>query len=167
MIAFSPVPQDVIRDILVNEGFLEADARCASQISPGVEKARQLCQLEWFAELRALVIELNQEILEKGSIALFQMQKRLLQDPVFKDEVKLFLELLLIWLKDIWLYQLGEVQRINNCDALAPLKKQAQKMTRERTMQSLLYVLETIKRMDSHANPQLAIERMILSIQEG
>lgn len=167
ILPFSPLSVDSIAKQLVAEGIAPGIARVASQITTQLVQARELSQSEWFAQLRNIVIQLVQEIKQRNSLALFTIQDQFTKNAKLKEELALFLDLLILWLRDILYVQVGRETRLINSDQQDVLRGQALVWTQTELLQGIDVVMETRKRIERNANPQLALERLVLQIQEG
>lgn len=167
ILTFSPLSAEGIAKILVAEGAQEGLALVASQITTELAQARELSQSEWFAQLRNIVIQLVQELRQRNSVALFTIQDQLARNDRLKEELALFLDLLILWLRDILYVQVGREARLLNCDQRDVLQAQALSWTQSELLRGIDIVMDTRKRIERNANPQLALEWLVLRIQEG
>jgi DNA polymerase-3 subunit delta' len=167
VIPFSPLPAESIASKLQAEGIAPGLARVASQITTHLEQAREFSQSEWFAQLRNIVIQLVQEIKQRDSLALFTIQDQFGKNDRLKEELPLFLDLLILWLRDILYVQVGRETRLINSDQQDVLTRQALVWTQNELLHGIDIVMDTRKRIERYANPQLALERLVLQIQEG
>jgi DNA polymerase-3 subunit delta' len=167
VIAFAPLPPEMIAGQLQAEGIAPGLARTASHITTHLEQAREYCQSEWFAQLRNIVIQLVSEIKQRNSLALMTIQDLFGKNDRLKEELPLFLDLLILWLRDILYVQVGRETRLINSDQQDVLSRQALVWTRTELLHGIDLVMETRRRIERNANPQLALERLVLQIQEG
>jgi len=167
ILPFAPLPAESIAAKLVAEGIPPGMARVASQITTQLAHARELSQSEWFAQLRNIVIQLVQEIKQRNSLALFTIQDQLAKNDRLKEELALFLDLLILWLRDILYVQVGRETRLINSDQQDVLQGQALVWTQTELLHGIDVVMDTRKRIERNANAQLALERLVLQIQEG
>ncbi|RNB82734.1 DNA polymerase III subunit delta' [Brevibacillus fluminis] len=166
-ISFAPLQPEVITQRLIAEGIASGLAQVASQITANLDEARVLCQSDWFAQLRNVVIQLTQELKQRNSQALFTIQDLFLKHDRFKEALPLFLDLLILWLRDILYVQAGRQQRLINGDQQDVLQGQALIWTKSELLHGIELVMDTRNRIERNANPQLALERLVLQIQEG
>jgi DNA polymerase-3 subunit delta' len=166
-LSFSPVPPESIAARLEEEGFPKGIARLSSHISADLGEARDLCQSEWFALLRNKVIQLTEDIKQRGSTALFTIHEWFLKQEPFKEELPVFLDLLTLWLRDILYAQAGRNNQILFVDHRDLLERQSLAWTQAELIRGIGLVMETRSRIERNANPQLALEQLVLLIQEG
>lgn len=167
LVAFSPVPTEVIVKQLRSEGIPSGLANVASQITTQLEEARVLSRAEWFAQLRTVMIQLVQEIKQRNSLALFTIHEMFQKNDQLKEELPLFLDLLILWLRDILYVQVGRSAYLINSDQQDALQGQALVWTKAELLHGIELVMDTKNRIGRNANAQLALERLVLQIQEG
>lgn len=167
IVQFSMLSADAIAKELSADGVLAGMARVASHITANVEEARLLSQSESFAQLRNLVIQLVQECKQRNVSALFTIHDMLQKSDKIKEELPLFLDLFILWLRDILYVQVGRHAHLINSDQQDVLQGQALIWTKAELLHGIDLVMETKNRIERNANAQLALERLVLQIQEG
>ncbi|WP_139492612.1 DNA polymerase III subunit delta' [Brevibacillus dissolubilis] len=166
-IPFAPLPAEEVALELQAEGVPAGIANVACQITTHLDGARQLSQSEWFAQLRTMVIQLGKEIKQRGTQALFTIQDQFQKNDKYKEELPLFLDLLILWLRDILYVQTGRQSRLVNIDQQDVLEGQALIWTQADILRGIQAAMETRNRIERNVNPQLALERLVLLLQEG
>lgn len=166
-VSFSPLSADAIAEQLRADGVLAGMAKVASHITTNVEEARLLSQSESFAQLRNLVIQLVQECKQRNASALYTIHDMLQKSDKIKEELPLFLDLLILWLRDILYVQVGRHAHLINSDQQDVLQGQALVWTKAELLHGIDLVMDTKNRIERNANAQLALERLVLQIQEG
>ncbi|MDC0764619.1 DNA polymerase III subunit delta' [Brevibacillus sp. HB1.2] len=167
IVQFSPLSAELIAEKLRAEGVLAGMAQVASHITTNVEEAMTLSQSESFAQLRNLVIQLVQECKQRNSSALLTIHDMLQKSDKSKEELPLFLDLLILWLRDILYLQVGRHAHLINSDQQDVLQGQALVWTKAELLRGIDLVMETKNRIERNANAQLALERLVLQFQEG
>ncbi|WCK54613.1 DNA polymerase III subunit delta' [Aneurinibacillus sp. Ricciae_BoGa-3] len=167
VVAFPSLPEESIVARLEEEGVRPGLARAATAVSFNLVKARELCEAEWFAQFRILVIQLTEDIMERGSYALVSIHDKLLKADKAVDEIDLFLDLLVVWLRDLLLYLLGRESRITNIDQMETIARHTVRWGQRRLVNGMGTVLITKNRLSHYANLQLSLEDMVLRLQEG
>jgi DNA polymerase III subunit delta' len=167
IVPFTPLSADVIAEQLQAEGVPAGIARAASHITTNLEEARVLSQSDWFAQLRNLVIQLVQECKQRNAAALYTIHDLLQKSDKIKEELPLFLDLLILWLRDILYVQVDRHAHLINSDQQDVLQGQALVWTKAELLHGIDLVMETKNRIERNANAQLALERLVLQIQEG
>ena len=164
---FSPLSPKHITDQLVQMGIRPGLARVAAIVSAGIEEAEAYCQTESFAQVRGLVIQLSEDIVERGTYSLITLHDRILKRDSFNEELNLFLDLLLLWLRDLLFYLLGQESQISNMDQMETIQKQAKRWGQRRLVDGMEKIMETQKRLSGNTNVQLCLEDLVLRLQEG
>ncbi len=159
--------EETVAAQLIEEGIKPGLARTAARISSGLDEARELCQAEWFAQLRNLMIQLSEDIMERGTYALITIHDKLLKHEKASDKIDLFLDLLLLWFRDLLLFLLGRESQITNNDQMETIQKQAMRMSQRKLVNGMGTILVTKNRLAHYANLQLSLEDMVLRLQEG
>ncbi|MBH0331610.1 DNA polymerase III subunit delta' [Brevibacillus brevis] len=167
IVQFSPLSAESIAEKLRAEGVLAGMAQVSSHITTNVEEAMTLSQSESFAQLRNLVIQLVQECKQRNSSALLTIHDMLQKSDKSKEELPLFLDLLILWLRDILYLQVGRHAHLINSDQQDVLQGQALVWTKAELLRGIDLVMETKNRIERNANAQLALERLVLQFQEG
>jgi DNA polymerase-3 subunit delta' len=167
IISFNAPSPEAITKQLEQEGVRPGLARAAAQIAHDLEEARTLCQTESFAQMRSLVIQLSEDIMERGTYALVTIHDKLLKQEKDPDKIDLFLDLLLLWFRDLLLFLLGQESQITNNDQMEPIQKQALRISQRRLVEGMGTILVTKNRLTHYANLQLSLEDMVLRLQEG
>jgi DNA polymerase-3 subunit delta' len=167
ILTFSPLSTDLIAKELQAGGVPAGLANVASHITANLVDARELSQSDWFAQLRNVVIQLMQECKQRNSSALFTIHEWFQKNDRIKEELPLFLDLLILWLRDILYVQVGRQAHLINSDQQDVLQGQALAWTKAELLHGIDLVMETKNRIERNANAQLALERLVLQIQEG
>jgi DNA polymerase-3 subunit delta' len=164
---FAPLNPQLIVDQLVAKGFPPGIARVAAIVSGSLAEGEKLCAGESFAQVRGLVIQLSEDIVERGTYSLITLHERILKRESFNEEVNLFLDLLLLWLRDLLFYLLGQEPYISNLDQMETIQKQAKRWGQNKLVNGMEKIMETQKRLSGNTNVQLCLEDLVLRLQEG
>ncbi|MFM1655427.1 DNA polymerase III subunit delta' [Brevibacillus sp. B_LB10_24] len=167
VIPFSPLSASELVRRLAAEGIPAGVASVASQITSHLDEAREISQSDGFAQLRSIVIQLTKEIKQRSSSALFTIHEQFLKNDRLKEELSLFLDLLILWLRDILYVQVGRHAQLINSDQRDVLEGQALQWTQGELLHGIGLTMDTRSRIGRNANPQLALERLVLQLQEG
>lgn len=154
-------------EILKKEGYFEPLIRNACKITADLAYARQLCQSEGFAQYRNLVIQLTEDILDKGSYAIITLQDKVLKNEQGNQGLPFILDLLIHWYRDLLFYQIDRKSELVNIDQMDAIQRQALRCSRTWVLNGIEVVMEANRRLARHANPQLSLERMVIQLQEG
>ncbi|GED15345.1 DNA polymerase III subunit delta' [Aneurinibacillus migulanus] len=167
IVSFHAPSPEAIAERLEQQGIKQGLARTAARIANDMDEAHTLCQSESFAQLRSLVIQLSEDIMERGTYALVTIHDKLLKQEKDPDRIDLFLDLLLLWFRDLLLFLLGQESQITNNDQMEPIQKQALRISQRRLVDGMGTILVTKNRLTHYANLQLSLEDMVLRLQEG
>lgn len=167
IVSFHAPSPEAIAERLEQQGIKQGLARAAARIANDMDEAHTLCQSESFAQLRSLVIQLSEDIMERGTYALVTIHDKLLKQEKDPDRIDLFLDLLLLWFRDLLLFLLGQESQITNNDQMEPIQKQALRISQRRLVNGMGTILVTKNRLTHYANLQLSLEDMVLRLQEG
>src|SRR5690606_37386026 len=124
LVPCAPLAKEEMLVALLEEGADPVLSRVAVHVTSGLEAAREIIQLNAFAEIRNLVIQLGKQCLTHWASAQLTIHQKLLKPPV-SDQIDLFLDLLTLWFKDMIQYQLGRKEHAVFLDQEAWLVKQA------------------------------------------
>ncbi len=127
---------------------------------------------ELIARLKSLVIEWTEEIASRRYAAVHRITNQINKDSDIKDNIKLVLDMLLLWYRDLLNIKLGRVRSADSDDLsyqeqFTELKMQAGQLTEEALINQLERIIEIKKRLDYNVNLQLLLEQMIYSLWEG
>lgn len=163
LVQFQDLPWQRIAAEAIDSGIAAGEARVATHIAKNLQDVQELCQSEEFAQLRKIVIQFYQENLSQKAKALLQLHNNVLLDPRFKDEANLFIELSIIWFRDLLQLTLGKEDEVANLDYLTSLKEQASKTTISSIADKINILIQAQNRLKS-MNAQLALEQMVIQL---
>jgi DNA polymerase-3 subunit delta' len=166
IIPFDRVSPAFIQQQLEAEGVPAHKARFLSHIKESLQSAREFSGHERFAEIANLVVQLTEEMNSSRGNPLFLIQEKISKPNWGADEVESFLDCLAWWYRDVLNVQMGFAERIVYENQLARIHSQADLARSENLVQKVETVLSAKKRLQSHANQQLALEHMVLKLQE-
>ncbi|MFD0717109.1 DNA polymerase III subunit delta' [Paenibacillus sp. GCM10027626] len=165
-VPFLPLAPGEMLQTLTEEGFPALLARAAVQLASGLDSCREIIQQNEFAEMRNVVIQLGKDSLTRFTAAMLTAQQR-----VFKSELgnqpQLLLSLLVLWYKDMIHIQAGRQEAVVFIDQVDWLSKHAFGRSAAGWVQCMEHTLEAGKRIRANVAPQLAIEQLLVRIQEG
>ncbi|NBI30790.1 DNA polymerase III subunit delta' [Chengkuizengella marina] len=165
-ISFQPLSPDKMADQLISEGFSRELVYSAVHLTSGLEEARQFIQLNSFAEIRGIMIQLAKESLNKFSVASITAQQKIFKSNL-TDELNILLDLFILWFKDIIHIQSGRKERLVFEDELAWLEKNAFTRQMAEWIQCMEVTVNTKKKLRFNVNPQLALDQFMIQIKGG
>ncbi|UUZ82200.1 DNA polymerase III subunit delta' [Paenibacillus sp. P26] len=163
-VPFMPLSKARMTAELLKEGHPVALVQAAVQLAAGTGAARELIQGNGFAELRNLVIQLTKESLSRLPSALLTAQQKLTKGEL-SEQLPRFLDMLILWLKDMVRLSLGHREDLVYTDQTEWMTQQAYQYRVEHWIACLEHAVETQKRLRFHANSQLALEHILMRIK--
>lgn len=160
-----PSPAKMIEHLATQFG--NSLAYLSSHITADLEEALSLCQSEWFAELRNLVIQLTEELTQPSSKAIFMVQDKWTVLAKDREQTDVGLELLLLWYKDLLYLKLELTDNYIYIDQTEQLSKQALLWSKERIARGIEAILNAKRRLHANVNSQLLLEQLVIRLQEG
>ncbi|MGZ9587070.1 DNA polymerase III subunit delta' [Paenibacillus marinisediminis] len=165
-VPFSPQDPKLIYDRLMQEGVSPTLARCAVQLVNGLEQGRELCQQNWFAELRNVMLQLGKECTGRLSAALLTAQQRIFKTELAEHTDMVF-RLFHLWFRDMLNYQLNRQDSLVYQDQLEVISKIAWTRSAEGWIRCMEASAEAQKRIRANVNPQLVLEQFLVGMQGG
>lgn len=164
-ISFYPTSKKETIQQLCEEGFSPHLVVPAVQLTAGLAAARELIQGNGFAEARNVVIQLMKEALTRLPTAMITLQNRWLKTE-WAEHTPILLDLQHLWFKDMILLNYGRSAEVVFADQVDWMAPQAQAKSSVYWIKGMERTAEVKKRIRMNANPQLAIEQMLIEIQE-
>jgi DNA polymerase III subunit delta' len=166
-LSFSPLSPDRLIEELKKEDILDFMAKTSASLTNNLDEALVICNDEWFAQARNIVIKLNEVLLQRPHQALLSIQDDWIGHFTEREQYDRGFDLLLLWYKDLLYIQLGEERNVVFLDGLTLLKQQALHSSQKRVANQLTAILEAKKRLNANVNPHLLMEQLVLRLQEG
>ncbi|MDV2686731.1 DNA polymerase III subunit delta' [Alkalihalophilus lindianensis] len=166
-LSFSPLSKEIFINRLEKEGNTKALSTLIASLTSSYEEAIALIESDWIAQARSVVIQLNEELYERPHQVFLTIQDKWI--PTFKErrELELGLDMILLWLRDLLYTQVGKTDQLVFVDQQTLLEQQALSSSQEKTSQNMSFVLEAKRHLSANVNPQLVMEKLFFSIQEG
>lgn len=166
VIHFSHLDPYSMIEMLKSE-FKEQDILLASHITEDMDGVRDLLISEQFAQMRNLVIQWSEDISLKNYQLLYTINENILKNEYIKEHLPLFIDLLLLWYRDILNVKLNRNEHVIYKESESILRKQALHLTELRIVKMMEDLLKAKNQMAAYANSQLALESLVLSLWEG
>jgi DNA polymerase-3 subunit delta' len=162
------VPHDPGQSVseLMKQGISAALAQPAARLASGLASAEELARDEEFAEARSAMLQLAKEALTRFPQAMLTAQQKVLKGGL-SDKLDWILDLWLLLIKDLVQVQCGRKEHIVFVDQLDWLSETAFSRDTAGWVQVMEHIADTRKRLRYHANPQLAVEKLIMDMQGG
>ncbi|NBD28114.1 DNA polymerase III subunit delta' [Paenibacillus glycinis] len=165
-VPFMPLAPQEMLQMLVNEGLPQLPARAAVHLASGLDACRALIQQNGFAEMRNVVIQLGKDSLSRFTAAMMSLQQHIIKTEL-GEQPQLLLSLLMLWYKDMIHFQAGRHESLVFIDQLDWIGKHAYVRPAEGWVSCMAFTLEAGKRIRAHVAPQLALEQLLIRVQEG
>lgn len=165
-LSFVPENPDTMEAALVAEGISPALARTAVRLAAGLPAARELAQAEWFAEARTAMVQLAKETLTRFPAAMLTVQQKLVKGEL-AERLDTVLDLWLLFLRDMVQLQCGRREQLVFADQVEWMADKAFSRGAHEWVHAMEQVTDVQKRLRSHANSQLAVEKLIMDMQGG
>lgn len=165
-LTFQPLPSEEMERTLLAEGLQAPLVRLAVRLASGLETARELTQLNWFAEIRNAVLQLAKESQRGFPASVLAAQAAISKSDV-SDHLDVLFEVFLIWCKDIVRIQRKQTDSVVFIDQLDWMAKAADTKQASHWIEAMDEALKAKRRLRGHANPQLVLERFLFALQGG
>lgn len=165
IIKFYPVGKEKIVQLLRTKyGKTAEEANFIADFTKGsIGKSITLSQSEEFFQKRDEIIEIIQSILKGDKAKIFNSTDFFIKN---KDDYEEILDIILYWFRDLMIFQqIGDSDLITNRDKIPLLSNQSY-LNIDRINDIIDSIMETKQNIDRNVNYQLAIETMLLGMQE-
>jgi len=159
-------PKDIAK-LLQGEGLIEQEILIAAHLTNDQDEVRKMVKSEEFAQMKTVMLQWVKELFSNSFQALLTIQEKILKSDEIKVQLPKFLDLLVIWYRDILYMRLDRQDATIFKDHMDLLKKQALELNEDQLLKNIEKILETKRRIASHVQPQLALEQLALLLQEG
>ena len=166
VLTFKPLSPEKIQKHLIDQGISTVLAKTATAVTTDLEEAIALCSDEWFATARSIVLHFMEELFTKPNHAIITLYEECATHFNDSDRLKVMIDLMLIWLRDILSLQSGRRETIVFSDHTNRLVDIADSITLERTSNGLSLLLEANRRLSSNGSPLSILEQLSLRLQE-
>jgi DNA polymerase-3 subunit delta' len=163
-VSFVPLSRELMVATLTAEGHSAILVQPAIRLAAGIEAARELVQGNGFAEIRSLVIQLAKESLTRLPTSMLTAQQKLAKSEL-SGQLPLFMDMLILWLKDMVQLCLGNHDELVYVDQTDWMGPQALTYDMKHWVRCMELAVELQKRLRFHANPQLVLEKMLMQLK--
>ena len=167
LIAFQPLPTELLRDKLEEQGIDAQTAAIVSQLTNSFDQAMQLGTDDWFAQAQRKVVKLYEVLNQSRMKALVYLQEDWFNHFKEKEQIDRGLDLLILIYKDLLYIQLDKRDAILFRTIEVQLEKYALQCVQNKLTLQMEAILEAKRKLMSNTNPQLVIEQLVLNLQEG
>jgi DNA polymerase III subunit delta' len=167
LLSFQPLPPKVIQETLVESGIPKHLAALVSHLTNDTEVAIEIAKDDWFAQARLKVIRLYEVLIDRKGQAPIYIHTEWMTHFNDKEKQESGLDLLLYIYKDILSVQIGNVEQVIYHDKIEQLTQHALQMTQRSVTEKMTSILEAKRKLQANVNPQLLMEQLVLTLQEG
>ncbi|MBM7606589.1 DNA polymerase-3 subunit delta' [Metabacillus crassostreae] len=167
LLSFHPLQPKVIQETLKESGVSVNIAALVSQLTNDTDAAFELSKDDWFAQARMKVIKLYEVLVNRKGQAPLYIHTEWMSHFNDKEKQDTGLDLLLYLYKDILSVQVGNDEQVIFQDLMQLVKQHALQMTQRSVTEKITSILEAKKRLHANVNPQLLMEQLVLTLQEG
>lgn len=168
--AFLPLPPEQLKQTLLAEGLPTELVHVAVHLAAGVEAARELIQINWFAETRNVMIQLMKDVATKDAAGkqpyIVSVQQKVVKSEV-AEHLDTWFDMAMLWYKDMIHVLCGRRQSIVYIDQTDWLAKHAFTRDVAGWIGCMERAMEARKRLRSNANVQLVLEQFLIAVKAG
>jgi len=165
-LTFLPLSPEIMEAELLREGLPPALVKPAVRLAPGLSTARELIQLNWFAEIRNAVLQLAKES-TRGFAATMLAAQAVAGKGETSEHLDTLFDLFALWCKDMIVLQRKQTETVVFIDQLEFHAKQAMSKPVHHWVAVMDEALKAKRKLRGHANPQLVLERFLFALQGG
>ncbi len=165
IIPFYPVENKKIEDLLVSQyNKTKEEAKFIAHFTKGsVGRSIYISQSEDFFQNRDETLSIIDGIINGDKLKIFNSTDFFVKNKDIYEEI---LDIILYWFRDLIIYkEIGESELIINMDKISLLSNQSF-LNIDKINDIIEKIIETRKSIERNVNYQLAIEAMLLSMQE-
>ncbi|MBD2866013.1 DNA polymerase III subunit delta' [Paenibacillus oceani] len=162
-VPFLPLPPDQMKGALLAEGLQAELVHPAVHLASGLEAARSLIQINWFAETRNVMIQLMKDVASKQPFVV-SVQQKVIKSEV-ADHLDTLFDMIILWYKDLIHVSFGRKRSIVYIDQADWLAKQAFTRDADGWISCMECAVEARKRLRSNANAQLVLEQFLIGVK--
>jgi DNA polymerase-3 subunit delta' len=164
LVSFTPLSPQLMVPVLIGEGLPSSLVQAAVHLTAGLEAAKELIQVNWFAEIRNVMIQLAKECSVDIHSALLTVQQKLTKSEL-AEHVDTLLDLFVLWFKDMVHTQWDRKQRIVFIDQQEYLTKHAFSRDLGEWVSCMQKAMEARNRLRAHVSAQLALDSFLVSLE--
>lgn len=164
IVPFIPLSPQLMIPLLLDEGLPSSLVQAAVHLTAGLEAAKELIQLNWFAEIRNVMIQLAKECSVDIHSALLTVQQKLTKSEL-AEHLDTLLDLFVLWFKDMVHTQWNRTQRIVFIDQQEYLTKHAFSRDLGEWVSCMQKAMEVRNRLRAHVSAQLALDSFLVSLE--
>ncbi|MFD2923435.1 DNA polymerase III subunit delta' [Halobacillus naozhouensis] len=165
LLSFQPLNQLRIAEKLVDQGVSQSNAKLLSELTNNLSVAQELNDDEWFANVRKLVIQLIEVLLNKPNEGLLFINHQWMSHFKERQQLQMGLDVLMLWFHDLIHYDLDREDAIVFVQEKEKRNQAALRWSRQSAVQSLSFILEAKRKINQNVHPTLVMEQLTLQLQ--
>jgi DNA polymerase-3 subunit delta' len=166
-IHFNPLPvkyfEEHLNKLNIGPQLIPVLARITNSEPIAVEMAQE----EWFAQARALVIELYEALVTSKKDSLLLIQQSVSRNFETKEQLQTVLDLFVLLFKDMLYIYAEQEQNVVFKNEETLMRQALNRYSLEKITNCLEIILRAKTRLTSNANMMLVLEQMTIELQEG
>lgn len=166
-LSFQPLSGEHLQKRMVEAGVSELKAPLLASLTNNLDEALALNGDDWFAQAQRIVVKLFSVLKKNPLHALVSLQEEWFLHFKEKEQIDLGLNLLLLLFKDLLYIQIDKPDRIVFASELALLEQLAWQTSGRKLAEQMAAILEAKRKLAANMNPQLLMEQLVLTLQEG
>lgn len=166
VVNFTSVPDRVIAQELISEGFEEETSKIVSKLTNSTSDAFDIASSEYFVDVLELVKEIYHIISTKEEPLIIYFQEN--GSIIYQDNEinNLFISLMIQYQKDLLNYFMGDMEHIVYQKEIHTIGTIVREKTKNRLIDELERMLSLQARMNSYINRSLAYDNLLLSLEK-
>jgi DNA polymerase-3 subunit delta' len=158
VVTFTKTPVEVMKRELLEKGIKDEYAYIAPLVTNNLEEAVKLCDSDEFGNMLEIIYELGNIIANKYHTGLIYFKEN--GDFIHRNNVSLFLSLLMFYYKDVLNYQMNNELNFPFDRSLKIMRN----IPRDEVMENLEFILESISSLRFNPNIPLLLDRVIAKL---
>ncbi|MFC7322336.1 MULTISPECIES: DNA polymerase III subunit delta' [Halobacillus] len=165
LLAFQPLNPERVEKELEDLGVSTSNAKILASLTNNLQEAQELNDEDWFANVRKLVIQLVEVLLNKPNEGLLFINHQWM--PHFKErkQLQIGLDVLMLWFQDLIHQDLDREQAIVFTQEREKRDQAVLRWSRQSAAQSLSLILEAKRKINQNVHPTLVMEQLTLQLQ--
>ncbi|MCZ0703625.1 DNA polymerase-3 subunit delta' [Natronobacillus azotifigens] len=165
LIALRPLNTNQLELALIEKGLSKENARLFTVLTNDLQAALALDQDDWFAQARKLMVQLIEMLQTNIEEALLFIQKQWLLHFSDREQLKIGLDMLLYWYKDVMYLHIDENDQLVFLSYRENIEKSAMYWSKQDTTAILYAIMEARRHLEQNVHPTLVMEKLTLQMQ--
>ncbi|UOQ91336.1 DNA polymerase III subunit delta' [Halobacillus shinanisalinarum] len=165
LLAFQPLNPQKLAEKLEQQGISQSNAKLLSTLTNDLTTAQELNDDEWFANVRKLVIQLIEVLLNKPNEGLLFINHQWMSHFKERQQLQMGLDVLMLWFHDLINHDLDREDAIIFKQEGEKRDQAALRWSRQSAVHSLSLILEAKRKINQNVHPTLVMEQLTLQLQ--